>query len=129
MVVRHFFLLALFKKTPPPNKKKSPLFFPKHSRKQLEFLQCPVGPFFPNFRLYGYFFFPLSPISFLNVPMHHLDLVSLIERNTLFFWCVLQVMENGNSIERKNWFPDIEPLFKLLSYENVPPYLKVNSCD
>ncbi|KAH9761850.1 nuclear pore complex protein NUP205 [Citrus sinensis] len=38
---------------------------------------------------------------------------------------VLQkVMENGNSIERKNWFPDIEPLFKLLSYENVPPYLK-----
>ncbi|GLT26191.1 hypothetical protein SLA2020_012740 [Shorea laevis] len=38
---------------------------------------------------------------------------------------VLQkVMENGNPIERKNWFPDIEPLFKLLSYENVPPYLK-----
>lgn len=38
---------------------------------------------------------------------------------------VLQkVMENGNPIERKNWFSDIEPLFKLLSYENVPPYLK-----
>lgn len=38
---------------------------------------------------------------------------------------VLQVVQNGNPIERKNWFPDIEPLFKLLSYENVPPYLKV----
>ncbi|KAL3535856.1 hypothetical protein ACH5RR_004317 [Cinchona calisaya] len=38
---------------------------------------------------------------------------------------VLQkVVENGNPIERKNWFPDIEPLFKLLGYENVPPYLK-----
>ncbi|PIA41903.1 hypothetical protein AQUCO_02100023v1 [Aquilegia coerulea] len=38
---------------------------------------------------------------------------------------VLQkVLENGNPIERKNWFPDIEPLFKLLSYENVPSYLK-----
>ncbi|KAG8654366.1 nuclear pore complex protein NUP205 isoform X3 [Manihot esculenta] len=38
---------------------------------------------------------------------------------------VLQkVIENGHPIERKNWFPDIEPLFKLLSYENVPPYLK-----
>ncbi|GAB4828290.1 hypothetical protein Ancab_035204 [Ancistrocladus abbreviatus] len=38
---------------------------------------------------------------------------------------VLQkVIENGNPIERRNWFPDIEPLFKLLSYENVPPYLK-----
>ncbi|KAL6558481.1 hypothetical protein OROMI_018831 [Orobanche minor] len=35
-----------------------------------------------------------------------------------------QVVENGSHIERKNWFPDIEPLFKLLSYENVPPYLK-----
>ncbi|KAL8040622.1 hypothetical protein ABFX02_10G109900 [Erythranthe guttata] len=35
-----------------------------------------------------------------------------------------QVVENGSPIERKNWFPDIEPLFKLLSYENVPPYLK-----
>ncbi|KAK4397041.1 Nuclear pore complex protein, partial [Sesamum angolense] len=35
-----------------------------------------------------------------------------------------QVVANGNPIERKNWFPDIEPLFKLLSYENVPPYLK-----
>ncbi|KAL6555058.1 hypothetical protein OROGR_006316 [Orobanche gracilis] len=35
-----------------------------------------------------------------------------------------QVVENGSRIERKNWFPDIEPLFKLLSYENVPPYLK-----
>lgn len=38
---------------------------------------------------------------------------------------VLQkVVENGNPNERKNWFPDIEPLFKLLSYENVPSYLK-----
>ncbi|XP_024182296.1 nuclear pore complex protein NUP205 isoform X2 [Rosa chinensis] len=38
---------------------------------------------------------------------------------------VLQkVVENGNPLERKNWFPDIEPLFKLLCYENVPPYLK-----
>ncbi|XP_024980449.1 nuclear pore complex protein NUP205 isoform X1 [Cynara cardunculus var. scolymus] len=35
-----------------------------------------------------------------------------------------KVVENGNPIERKAWFPDIEPLFKLLSYENVPPYLK-----
>ncbi|KAG8376000.1 hypothetical protein BUALT_Bualt09G0017500 [Buddleja alternifolia] len=35
-----------------------------------------------------------------------------------------QVVENGSPIDRKNWFPDIEPLFKLLSYENVPPYLK-----
>ncbi|XP_073116730.1 nuclear pore complex protein NUP205 isoform X3 [Elaeis guineensis] len=35
-----------------------------------------------------------------------------------------KVVENGNPIERKKWFPDIEPLFKLLSYENVPPYLK-----
>ncbi|KAF7814524.1 nuclear pore complex protein NUP205 [Senna tora] len=37
---------------------------------------------------------------------------------------LMKVVENGNPIERKNWFPDIEPLFKLLSYENVPPYLK-----
>ncbi|PKU70654.1 hypothetical protein MA16_Dca018731 [Dendrobium catenatum] len=38
---------------------------------------------------------------------------------------VLQkVVENGDPNERKKWFPDIEPLFKLLSYENVPPYLK-----
>ncbi|KAF4347793.1 hypothetical protein G4B88_003296 [Cannabis sativa] len=38
---------------------------------------------------------------------------------------VLQkVVQNGNPIERKNWFLDIEPLFKLLGYENVPPYLK-----
>ncbi|PON88993.1 Nucleoporin [Trema orientale] len=38
---------------------------------------------------------------------------------------VLQkVVQNGNPIDRKNWFPDIEPLFKLLGYENVPPYLK-----
>ncbi|KAJ6407528.1 hypothetical protein OIU84_010921 [Salix udensis] len=35
-----------------------------------------------------------------------------------------KVIENGNPVDRKNWFPDIEPLFKLLSYENVPPYLK-----
>ncbi|XP_016651919.1 PREDICTED: nuclear pore complex protein NUP205 [Prunus mume] len=38
---------------------------------------------------------------------------------------VLQkVVENGNPLERKNWFSDIEPLFKLLGYENVPPYVK-----
>ncbi|KAM1478715.1 hypothetical protein ACFX2I_026101 [Malus domestica] len=38
---------------------------------------------------------------------------------------VLQkVVENGNPLERNNWFPDIEPLFKLLGYENVPPYVK-----
>jgi nuclear pore complex protein Nup205 len=38
---------------------------------------------------------------------------------------VLQkVVENGNPTERKNWFPDIEPFFKLLGYENIPPYLK-----
>nr|GEY59313.1 hypothetical protein [Tanacetum cinerariifolium] len=37
------------------------------------------------------------------------------------------VVENGNPIERKTWFPYIEPLLKLLSYENVPPYLKVGS--
>lgn len=42
-----------------------------------------------------------------------------------FYFLCDQVMENGNPLERKNWFPDIEPLFKLLSYENVPPYLKV----
>ncbi|XP_068641134.1 nuclear pore complex protein NUP205 isoform X2 [Aristolochia californica] len=35
-----------------------------------------------------------------------------------------KVVENGNPVERKKWFPDIEPLFKLLSYENLPPYLK-----
>ncbi|GFP89371.1 nuclear pore complex protein nup205 [Phtheirospermum japonicum] len=35
-----------------------------------------------------------------------------------------EVVENGSPVERKNWFPDTEPLFKLLSYENVPPYLK-----
>ncbi|KAF9620486.1 hypothetical protein IFM89_013103 [Coptis chinensis] len=41
------------------------------------------------------------------------------------YLCVLQkVVENGNPSERKSWFPDIEPLFKLLSYENVPSYLK-----
>nr|GEW31350.1 nuclear pore complex protein NUP205 [Tanacetum cinerariifolium] len=40
------------------------------------------------------------------------------------YLCVLRkVVENGNPIERKTWFPDIEPLFKL-SYENAPPYLK-----
>uniref|UniRef100_A0A0D9VDH3 Nuclear pore complex protein NUP205 n=1 Tax=Leersia perrieri TaxID=77586 RepID=A0A0D9VDH3_9ORYZ len=38
---------------------------------------------------------------------------------------VLQkVVEHGNTTERRKWFPDIEPLFKLLSYENVSPYLK-----
>nr|CAB3449258.1 unnamed protein product [Digitaria exilis] len=42
------------------------------------------------------------------------------------YLAVLQkVVENGNPMERRKWFPDIEPLFKLLSYENVPPYLKV----
>lgn len=41
---------------------------------------------------------------------------------------VLQVVENGNPLERKNWFSDIEPLFKLLGYENVPPFVKVDGC-
>ncbi|GJY05983.1 ABC transporter C family member 8-like protein [Tanacetum coccineum] len=41
------------------------------------------------------------------------------------YLCVLcKVVENGNPIKRKTWFSDIEPLFKLLSYENVLPYLK-----
>ncbi|BBN13132.1 nuclear pore complex protein Nup205 [Marchantia polymorpha subsp. ruderalis] len=35
-----------------------------------------------------------------------------------------KVMEVGSEAERSQWFPDIEPLFKLLPYENVPPYLK-----
>ncbi|KAI3965682.1 hypothetical protein MKX01_010639 [Papaver californicum] len=35
-----------------------------------------------------------------------------------------KVVENGNPNERKNWFLDIEPLFKLLSYGNVPSYMK-----
>ncbi|CAM6098602.1 unnamed protein product [Calypogeia fissa] len=35
-----------------------------------------------------------------------------------------KVMEVGNDLERSQWFPDIEPLFKLLPYENVPPSLK-----
>ncbi|KAL2936608.1 hypothetical protein RDABS01_019331 [Bienertia sinuspersici] len=38
--------------------------------------------------------------------------------------CINSVVENGNPNDRKTWFPDIEPLFKLLSYENVPPFLK-----
>jgi nuclear pore complex protein Nup205 len=42
---------------------------------------------------------------------------------------LMRVMEMGNEMERSQWFPDIGPLFKLLSYENVPPYLKVScSC-
>ena len=49
---------------------------------------------------------------------------SLLNPDITYF----QVMQNGNPVERKNWFPDIEPLFKLLSYENVPPYLKVVGC-
>ncbi|XP_022729594.1 nuclear pore complex protein NUP205 isoform X10 [Durio zibethinus] len=49
-----------------------------------------------------------------------LPFVSLLE----FVSEIYQVVQNGNPIERTNWFPDIEPLFKLLSYENVPPYLK-----
>jgi len=43
-----------------------------------------------------------------------------------FIFHMLQVVENGNPTERKNWFPDIEPFFKLLGYENIPPYLKVS---
>ncbi|EEF37928.1 hypothetical protein RCOM_0223370 [Ricinus communis] len=46
--------------------------------------------------------------------------VSLME----FVSEIYQVIENGHPAERKNWFSDIEPLFKLLSYENVPPFLK-----
>jgi nuclear pore complex protein Nup205 len=45
----------------------------------------------------------------------------------MLFYAVLQVVENGNPLERMNWFLDIEHLFKLLGYENVPPYLKVSS--
>ncbi|KAL6219795.1 hypothetical protein ACLB2K_007554 [Fragaria x ananassa] len=50
-----------------------------------------------------------------------LRFVSLLE----FVSGIYQVVENGNPLEQNNWFPDIEPLFKLLGYENVPPYLKV----
>ncbi|EFJ32372.1 hypothetical protein SELMODRAFT_439663 [Selaginella moellendorffii] len=35
-----------------------------------------------------------------------------------------KVLEAGSEVERALWFPDIEPLFKLLPFENVPPYLK-----
>ncbi|EFJ20872.1 hypothetical protein SELMODRAFT_443756 [Selaginella moellendorffii] len=35
-----------------------------------------------------------------------------------------KVLEAGSEVERSLWFPDIEPLFKLLPFENVPPYLK-----
>ncbi|XP_078432384.1 nuclear pore complex protein (DUF3414) isoform X2 [Wolffia australiana] len=35
-----------------------------------------------------------------------------------------KVVEHGSPLERKKWFTDIEPLFKLLGFENVPPYLK-----
>ncbi|GBG63334.1 hypothetical protein CBR_g37692 [Chara braunii] len=35
-----------------------------------------------------------------------------------------KVMEEGKESERAQWFPDIEPLFKLLPYENVPLTLK-----
>ncbi|KAH7280638.1 hypothetical protein KP509_36G007000 [Ceratopteris richardii] len=35
-----------------------------------------------------------------------------------------QVMKFGNKHEKSQWFPDIEALFKLLPYENVPPFLK-----
>ncbi|KAJ7534968.1 hypothetical protein O6H91_12G012900 [Diphasiastrum complanatum] len=35
-----------------------------------------------------------------------------------------RVMEAGNVVEKAMWFLDIEPLFKLLPYQNVPPYLK-----
>ncbi|WOL09223.1 nuclear pore complex protein [Canna indica] len=41
-----------------------------------------------------------------------------------YLYVLQKVVENGNPSARKGWFPDIEPLFKLLGYENVPPYLK-----
>lgn len=34
---------------------------------------------------------------------------------------IYQVIENGNPIKRKDWYSGIEPLFKLLGDENVPP--------
>ncbi|KAG0484570.1 hypothetical protein HPP92_008649 [Vanilla planifolia] len=43
---------------------------------------------------------------------------------TAYLNLLQKVVENGNPTERKKWFPDIEPLFKLLSYESVPPEMK-----
>ncbi|PON80865.1 Nucleoporin [Trema orientale] len=39
-----------------------------------------------------------------------------------------KVVENGNPIDREYWLSGIVPLFKLLGYKNVPPYLKVDNC-
>ncbi|KAM6580187.1 hypothetical protein CsatA_003961 [Cannabis sativa] len=59
-------------------------------------------------------------VAFLNMLITGGDAKALVA-----YLNVLQkVVQNGNPIERKNWFLDIEPLFKLLGYENVPPYLK-----
>lgn len=35
------------------------------------------------------------------------------------------MIEKGDVLERMQWFEDIEPLFKLLSCQKVPPFLKV----
>lgn len=35
-----------------------------------------------------------------------------------------KVIEKGDVLERMQWFEDIEPLFKLLSCQKVPPFLK-----
>ena len=40
-------------------------------------------------------------------------------------WVLQQVIEKGDALERMQWFESIEPLFKLLRRENVPPFLKV----
>ncbi|CAN1216816.1 Nuclear pore complex protein NUP205 [Linum perenne] len=61
-----------------------------------------------------------SYLSQSSVDSGNVPFVSLLE----FVSEIYKVMEHGPPIERKDWFPEIEPLFKLLSYENVPPYLK-----
>nr|PNR28894.1 hypothetical protein PHYPA_027586 [Physcomitrium patens] len=35
-----------------------------------------------------------------------------------------KVIENGDAMERMHWFGDVEPLFKMLPWQNVPPFLK-----
>jgi hypothetical protein len=53
------------------------------------------------------------------IKVHHVVVVVVVV-------VMQQVMMTGNEMERTEWFTDIEPLFKLLPYENVPPYLKVS---
>lgn len=55
----------------------------------------------------------------LLIKVHHVVVVVVVV-------VMQQVMMTGNEMERTEWFTDIEPLFKLLPYENVPPYLKVS---